>query len=137
MGTLNRVFLLGNLTGDPEVKVFDNGSTVTNFGLAVNSRYKAKDGKEKTETCFMDVVVWGNQAKACADYLRKGSQVLVEGRLVFEEWDDRETGKRRTHIRVRADSVQFLNKPQRRDTDVNGVSADQEPEIGSQTRSDQ
>jgi single-strand DNA-binding protein len=107
---MNRVFLMGNLTRDPEaVRRTPSGMAVTDLGLAVNRKYKAGSGEMKEETCFVNIVVWGNQAENCVKYLRKGSQVLVEGRLQYDEWE--RDGKKQSRLRVVADRVQFLGAP--------------------------
>jgi single-strand DNA-binding protein len=107
MGSMNRVYLMGNLTHDPESRKVGEDSTVTNFGLAINEAYKNKNGEEVETTCFVDIVVWGAQALACEAYLKKGAPVLVEGRLQFERWEA-DGGVSRTRLRVKADRVQFL-----------------------------
>lgn len=111
MGAMNHVFLMGNLTRDPDVRQTPSGLAVADLGLAVNERHRSKDGKDVEETCFADVVVWGRQAETCGEYLRKGSAVLVEGRLQFDQWEDK--GERRSRLRVRANRVQFVGAPSR------------------------
>jgi single-strand DNA-binding protein len=111
MPTLNKVILLGNLTRDPELRHTPQGTAVCALGLAVNRRFTTAAGEGRDETCFVDVDVWGRQAQSCASYLRKGSPALVDGRLRMDQWDDRETGKRRTRLRVCADRVQFVGPP--------------------------
>ena len=113
MSALNRVILVGNLTRDPEGRTLDQGSQVTNFGLAINERYKNKQGAKVETTCFVDIAVWGAQADACERYLKKGSPVLIEGRLQYESWET-SGGERRSRLRVKADRVQFL--PQAKST---------------------
>jgi len=111
MPTLNRVILLGNLTRDPELRQTPQGSAVCSLGLAVNRRFTSAAGEPRDETCFVEVDVWGRQAQSCATYLRKGSPALVDGYLRMDQWDDRETGKRRTRLKVQADRVQFVGAP--------------------------
>lgn len=108
---LNKVILAGNLTRDPEVRYTPGGSAICQMGMAINRRYTTRDGQEQEETCFVDIEVWGRQAESCRDYLRKGSPVLIEGRLRYDSWDDRETGKKRSRITVTAERVQFLGSP--------------------------
>lgn len=81
---------------------------ICKIGLAVNRKFAGRDGQEREETLFVDVDVWGKQAESCNTYLRKGSPALVEGRLKLDEWDDRETGRKRSKIGVTAERVQFL-----------------------------
>ncbi|MDA0577688.1 MAG: single-stranded DNA-binding protein [Verrucomicrobia bacterium] len=122
MASLNKVFLLGNLTKDPEVRYIPSGTAVGEMRLAVTERYKTKEGKDAEQTCFVDIVVWGRQAETCGEYLKKGSPVMVEGRLQLDEWKSKE-GENRSKLRVRADRVQFLGSPRggasARDTEEN------------------
>ncbi len=105
--SLNRVFLMGNLTRDPELRYIPSGTAVLNFSLAVNRVYLAQTGEKKQETCFVRVVVWGRRAEVCNEYLRKGDPAFVEGRLQSRSWEAPDGSKRST-IEVVADSVQFL-----------------------------
>lgn len=107
MANLNRIFLMGNLTRDPELRYTPGGAAVTSFGLAINTTIGRSDGGEpKEETCFVRVVVWGKQAESCKQYLTKGRLVCVEGRLIYRSWE--QDGKTRSTLEVRADRVQFL-----------------------------
>lgn len=109
MASLNKVFLIGNLTRDPELRYTPNGTAVTDLGLAVNRLYNTKDGERREETLFVDVTVWNRQAETCCQYLRKGRPIHVEGYLRLDSWDDRTTGEKRTKIKVEAERVQFLD----------------------------
>lgn len=109
MASMNRVFLIGNLTRDPETRFTPSNTAVGDLRLAVNRRYKTSDGQDKDEVCFVNVVVWGRQAETCEQYLRKGSPVLVEGRLQYDEWE--KDGQKQNRLRVVADRVQFLGAP--------------------------
>lgn len=113
MSGLNRIFLMGNVTRDPDFRNTPGGAAVCVLGLAVSRRYTTTQGEEREEVCFIDVEVWGKQAESCRNYLGKGAPVLVEGRLRLDQWDDRETGKKRSRHVVRADRVQFLGSPAR------------------------
>jgi single-strand DNA-binding protein len=108
MANLNRVFLIGNLTRDPELRYTPSGMAVSNLRLAANHRFKDRSGELKQDTCFINVVVWDKQAETCNQYLQKGRSVLIEGRLQSRSWQDSE-GKNRSVIEVRADRVVFLN----------------------------
>ena len=112
MSTCNRVFLMGNLTRDPEVRYTPSGTAVGDLGLAVNETYKNKAGETVESTVFVDVEVWARQAETCAEYLYKGSSVFVEGRLKLDQWENQQ-GEKRSKLRVRADRVQFLGSPKR------------------------
>lgn len=108
MANLNRVFLIGNLTRDPELRYTPSGMAVVNLRLAINHKFKDRSGELKQDTCFINVVVWDKQAETCNQYLQKGRSVLIEGRLQSRSWQDSE-GKNRSVIEVRADRVVFLN----------------------------
>ncbi len=110
MGAVNRVFLMGNLTRNPELRKTPSGIAVSDLGLAVNEKYRNKSGEMVESVCFADVVVWGRQAETCGQYLGKGSPVMVEGRLQLDQWKT-DAGEKRSRLRVRADRVQFLGKP--------------------------
>jgi len=112
MSTLNRVFLMGNLTRDPEVRYTPSGTAVGDLGLAVNETYKNKAGESVEKTVFVDIEVWARQAETCAEYLYKGSPIFVEGRLKLDQWENQQ-GEKRSKLRVRADRVQFLGAPKR------------------------
>jgi single-strand DNA-binding protein len=108
MASMNKVFLMGNLTRDPELRYLPSGAAVCEFGLAVNRRYTLADGQTREETTFLDIVVWGKQAEHCNRNLKKGSGAFIEGRLKTEQWKDRETGQNRSRLRIEANNVQFL-----------------------------
>ena len=110
MASLNKVYLLGNLTRDPDLRSLPSGQSVCEIGLAVGRRYVNSSGQEVEDTCFVDVVVWGRSAANCKQYLEKGSQVLVEGRLQLDQWEDRNGGGKRSRLRVVAEQIQFLNR---------------------------
>lgn len=107
MANLNKVFLIGNLTRDPELRYTPNGTAVANLGLAVNRRFKDSSGELKEEVCFLTVTVWDKQAEACCQYLQKGRPVFVEGVLQSRFWETND-GQKRSAIDVRAERVQFL-----------------------------
>ncbi|MDE0835977.1 MAG: single-stranded DNA-binding protein [Akkermansiaceae bacterium] len=109
MASLNKVMLLGNLTRDPELRHTPKGSAVTDLGLALNRRVQDGNGGWKEEVTFVDVTVWGNSAENAHKYLSKGRGVFVEGRLQMDTWDDKETGKKRSKLKVVADNLQFLS----------------------------
>lgn len=109
MASLNKVFLLGNLTRDPDLRGFPNGQSVCDLRLAVSRRF-VSNGQDQEETCFVDVVVWGKAAGNCRQYLSKGSQVMVEGRLQLDTWEDRNGGGQRSRLRVVAENIQFMSR---------------------------
>lgn len=106
MASLNKVFLMGNLTRDPEVRYTPSGAAVGDLGLAVSRKFKAGDGEVREETCFVNVTVWGRQAETCAEYLKKGRPVMVEGRLKYDDWE--KDGKKFNKLTVTAERIQFL-----------------------------
>ncbi len=108
MPNLNKVFLMGNLTRDPELRRLPSGSAVTELGLALNRSFTGKDGERREEVTYVDVTVWDRQAEACCQYLKKGRPVHVEGYLKMDSWDDKETGKKQYKLKIQADRVEFL-----------------------------
>ena len=117
MANLNKVFLMGNLTADPELRYTPSGTAVADLRLAVNRRFTSKEGEQKEETLFVDVVVWQRQAENCSQYLSKGRSVMVEGRLKLDSWENQQ-GEKRSRLRVVAENVQFLGgRPQERAED--------------------
>ena len=107
MASLNKVFLMGNLTRDPELRYVPSGTAVATFTVAVNRVYTSQAGEKKEEVSFIRVVVWGRRAEVCGEYLSKGSPVFVEGRLQSRSWEAQD-GQKRNTIEVIADNVQFL-----------------------------
>ena len=108
MATFNKVILMGNLTRDPELRRLPSGTAVVELGLALNRSFQGKDGERRDEVTFVDVTVWDRQAETCAEYLKKGRPVLVEGYLKMDQWDDKSTGEKRSKLKVQADRVQFV-----------------------------
>ena len=111
MASFNKVILIGNLTRDPEMRYTSSGLGIVKFGLAVSRRYRTKQGEDREEVCFVDINVFGKQAENCERYLKKGSPALIEGRLQLDQWDDRETGQKRSRHTISAERVQFLSSP--------------------------
>ena len=108
MANLNKVFLLGNVTRDPEVRYTPKGSAVCDLGIAVNRAYTTDSGEKREEVTFVDVTLWGRTAEVASEYLKKGRPVFIEGRLQMDTWDDKQTGQKRTRLRVVADNMQLL-----------------------------
>jgi single-strand DNA-binding protein len=109
MANLNKVILIGNLTRDPELRYTPQGSAICDMGLAINRQYTTNDGVKKEEVCFVDITAWGRQAETCNRFIKKGSQIFVEGRLKLDSWQDKETGKNRSKLNVVAERIQFLS----------------------------
>ncbi|MEE8317300.1 MAG: single-stranded DNA-binding protein [Candidatus Omnitrophota bacterium] len=119
MANLNKVFLMGNLTRDPELRYVPSGAPVATFGLAVNRRFVTQQGEKKDEVCFVRVVVFGKQAESCSQHLSKGRLVFIEGRLQYRSWE--QDGQKRSMLDIVADRVQFLGGP-RPSVDTEGLS---------------
>jgi single-strand DNA-binding protein len=112
MANLNRVLLIGNLTRDPDLRYTPKGTPVTEIALAVNRVYSGEDGERKEETTFVDVTLWARLAEIAGQYLKKGRPVFIEGRLQLDTWDDKQTGQKRSKLRVVAENIQLLGTRQ-------------------------
>ena len=109
MASFNKVILVGNLTRDPQVKYTTGGTAVTEIGLAVNRRWLDKQSNQwKDETTFVDITLWGRTAEIAGEYLSKGKSVLIEGRLQLDTWDDKESGQKRSKLRVVGENMTML-----------------------------
>lgn len=111
MASYNKVMLIGNLTRDPEVRYTPKGSAVCDIGLAVNRVYTSDSGEKVEEVTFVDVVLWSKMAELAGKYLHKGRPVFIEGRLQMDSWEDKQTGQKRTRLRVVGEQMQFLGSP--------------------------
>lgn len=109
MPDLNKVFLAGRLTRDPELRYLPSGVAVCDLGLAVSRTYRTKEGEKKEETLFINVSVWDKSAEFCGENLKKGRPILVEGSLRSDEWEDKTTGQKRTAIKVSGFRVHQLD----------------------------
>lgn len=110
-GSLNRVFLMGNLTRDVEIRHTPQNTAVGSFGLAVNRKYRTQDGQTHEEVTFVDCDAWGRQAEVMAQYLKKGRPVLIEGRLKLDQWQDQQ-GNKRSKLKVVVEGFQFVDSGQ-------------------------
>ena len=110
MSSLNKVMLIGNLTRDPEMRVTPQGTAICQFGLAVNREFKTATGEKREEVCFVDVEAWGKTAEVISKYCAKGKQLVIEGRLKFDPWEDKATGQKRSKLKVVLDNFQFLGR---------------------------
>jgi single-strand DNA-binding protein len=108
MANLNKVMLIGNLTRDPELRYTPSGKAVADISLAINRVWNNEQGQKQEETIFVDVTLWSRQAELAQQYLSKGRGVYIEGRLQMDTWDDKETGKKRSRLKVVGDNLQFL-----------------------------
>jgi len=109
MANLNKVLLIGNLTRPPELRYTPSGTAVADLRLAVNRNYTTPGGEKRDEVCFLTIVVWGKQAESCGEYLDKGSQIFVEGRLQTRDWEGKD-GQKRSVTEVVAERVQFMSR---------------------------
>jgi len=106
---LNKVFLIGNLTKDPEIRYTPGGDAVLNFTVGTNRRYKTKDGEQKEEVAFVGCTAWGKTAENINTYLKKGDPIFVEGRIKQEEYEDKD-GKKQSKTKVTVDFMQFVGR---------------------------
>jgi single-strand DNA-binding protein len=108
MANLNKVMLIGNLTRDPEVRYTPKGTAVADIGLAINRYFQNDNGERQEETTFVDVTLWGKQAELAQQYLGKGRPVYIEGRLQMDTWEDKQSGQKRSKIKIVCENMQFL-----------------------------
>ena len=111
MASVNKVILIGNLTRDPELRYTPKGSAVTELGLAVNRKFRVENDLRE-EVTYVDITFWGAQAETIHKYVQKGSPIYIEGRLQLDQWEDRETGQRRSKLKVVGESLQLLGSRQ-------------------------
>lgn len=124
MANLNKVFLMGNLTRDLEIKYGKSGQPVTNARIAVNRTYMTQSGEKKEEVCYVTVVIWGKQAESCHTFLKKGSSIFVEGRLQYRILEN-EGADKKNILEVVAERVQFLDKKKKEGEPAQGARADE------------
>ena len=108
MANFNKVILVGNLTRDPELRYTPKGMAIAKIGMAINRNWTSESGEKKEEVTFVDVDIFGRTAENVAQYMRKGRPILIEGRLRLDQWDDKQTGQKRSKLGVVAETVQFL-----------------------------
>lgn len=108
MANVNKVILIGNVTRDPEVKFTPKGSAVTDIGMAINRSYTLDNGEKREDVTFVEVTFWGRQAETIGEYVKKGRSIYVEGRLQLDTWDDKQSGQKRSKLRVVGENFQFL-----------------------------
>ena len=108
MASINKVLLIGNCTRDPEIRYTPKGTAVVELGLAMNRRFKAENGEMREEALFVDVTLWGRTAEIANEYLRKGRPAYIEGRLQLDTWDDKQTGQKRSKLKIVGEALQLL-----------------------------
>lgn len=111
MANFNKVMLMGNLTRDPEVRYTPKGTAVASFGLATNRKWTGEDGQQHEEATFVEIDLWSRQAEIAQQYLHKGSPVFIEGRLKYDQWDDKQSGQKRSKLKVVGERIQLLGAP--------------------------
>jgi single-strand DNA-binding protein len=113
MANFNKVILAGNLTRDPELRYTPKGMAIAKLGLAINRRWSNEAGEQKEEVTFVDVDAFGRQAETIGQYLKKGRPILIEGRLKLDQWDDKQTGQKKSRLGVVLETFQFLDSGNR------------------------
>ncbi len=108
MANFNKVMLMGNLTRDPEIRYTPKGTAVAEIGLAINRYFSGENNERREETTFVDVTLWGRTAEIASEYLKKGRPVFIEGRLQLDTWEDKQSGQKRSKLRVVAEGMQLL-----------------------------
>lgn len=108
MANFNKVYLIGNLTRDPELRVTPKGTAICQFGIAVNRQYKDESGAMRDDTTFVDIEAWGKQGETISKYMTKGRPLFVEGRLKLDQWEDKTSGQKRSKLKVVLENFQFL-----------------------------
>ena len=111
MANLNKVMLIGNVVADPELRYTPKGTAVTDLRMAVNRMWTGEGGQRQEETTFLDVTLWSRQAELASQYLSKGRPVFIEGRLQMETWEDKNTGQKRSRLKIVGENMQFLGSP--------------------------
>jgi single-strand DNA-binding protein len=109
MPNYNKVILMGRLTRDPEVRYSSGGSAIAKLGIAVNRYWRNQDGQQQEEVTFVDVTAFGKTAETIGQYLKKGKPVFLEGHLRLDQWDDKQTGQKRSKLEVIMDKFEFID----------------------------
>ena len=112
MASFNKVILMGNLTRDPELRYTPSGTAIAAFGIATNRRWKDQDGNQKDEVTYIDITAFGKQAEVIGQYFQRGKGINIEGRLKFDQWDDKNTGQKRNKLSVVLDRFEFIGDGQ-------------------------
>ena len=113
MASFNKVILAGNLTRDPELRYTPKGTAIAKIGLAINRRWATETGEQKEEVTFVDVDIFGRTAENVGQYMRKGRPIMIEGRLKLDQWDDKQTGQKKSRLGVVLETFQFLDSGNR------------------------
>jgi single-strand DNA-binding protein len=137
MANYNKIILVGNLTRDPQLKYLPSQMPVAEFGLAVNHRFKTKTGEDRDEVLFIDCAAFGKQAEVINQYCQKGKQLLVEGRLKYDTWEDKQGGGKRHKHSVVIDNFQFLGGREGGQGGQGGPGGDYSADSGHDSGADQ
>lgn len=108
MSNFNKVYLMGNLTRDPELRYTPKGQATAKLSMAVNRKWSTESGENREEVTFVDIDAWGKQAEAISQYCKKGRPLFIEGRLKLDQWDDKTTGQKRSTLKVVLEGFQFI-----------------------------
>ncbi len=127
MANVNKVMLLGNITRDLEVRYTPKGTAVCDLGMAVNRIRTGDNGERIEEVTYVDVTLWGRQAELAGQYLSKGRSVFIEGRLQLDQWDDKQTGQKRSRLRVVGENMQFIGGQGGSGSNQSGSGAPRQP----------
>lgn len=111
MASFNKVILMGNLTRDPELRYTPKGQALAKVGLAVNRVWRTETGEQREEVTFVDIEAWGQPAETISKYMKKGNPMLIEGRLRMDQWDDKQTGQKRSRLVVVCENFRFVGAP--------------------------
>ena len=127
MANFNKVILMGNLTRDPELRYTPKGTAIARIGLAINRKWKSETGELKEEVTFVDVDAFGKTAETIGQYLKKGRPILIEGRLRYDTWEDKQTKQKRSKLGVVLETFQFLDSGGGRGEGAEGAPAAPRP----------
>lgn len=127
MPAANLTILLGNATRDPELRYTPKGTACAEIGLAINRKFRTESGELREEVTFVDVTFWGKQAETINSYVTKGQPIYIEGRLATDTWEDKQTGQKRSKLRVVAEKFQFLSSGSGKKTTAPASTADAGP----------
>jgi len=127
MANFNKVVLLGNLTRDPQLKYLPSQTPVVEFGMAINRKFKTQSGESRDETTFVDCSAFGRTAEIVNQYCRKGNMLFVEGRLKYDQWEDKQGGGKRSKLSVHVDNIQLMPNRDGRGGGSGGPSNDYDP----------
>jgi single-strand DNA-binding protein len=122
MASLNKVFLMGNLTRDPELRYTPAGLAVASFGIAINRVWTAKTGEQKKDVCYVDINIFGRRAEVVGEYFSKGNPIFIEGHLQFHQWEAKD-GQKRSTLRVIAENFEFIGGQTKRPAEGVGTSS--------------